>query len=39
MRHIEMELGDIEKAKEVYRKLIKRILLEENGDYTIEWKI
>lgn len=39
MRQIEMELGDIEKAKEVYRKLIKRILLEENGDYTIEWKI
>ena len=39
MRQIEMELGDIEKAKEVYRKLINRILLEENGDYTIEWKI
>ena len=36
---IEMELADVEKAKEIYRKLIKRVLLEENGDYTIEWKI
>ena len=36
---IEIELADIEKAKEIYRKLIKRVLLEENGDYTIEWKI
>lgn len=36
---IEMELGNEEKAKAIYRKLIKRILLEENGDYTIEWKI
>ena len=36
---IEMELDNVEKAKEIYRKLIKRVLLEENGDYTIEWKI
>ena len=36
---IEIELADVEKAKEIYRKLIKRVLLEENGDYTIEWKI
>ncbi len=36
---IEIELADVEKAKEIYRKLIKRILLEENGDYIIEWKI
>ena len=36
---IEIELANVEKAKEIYRKLIKRVLLEENGDYTIEWKI